>query len=174
MTIKLYPSTNVLVLDADGEKIGEMKSQEARAIAESKGLDLVPVSQQSSFVVCKIMDEGKYRYEQAKKEKQQKKKILPTKELRFHINTEQHDIDTKVNHAIKFLEKGHTVKLSVVMKGRDKGHVDLAKDKLAAIINSLENYGKADPIKVSSSSRSVVAVSVLQPARDNNVESNEK
>lgn len=101
-----------------------MSPHAALNLAEAKGLDLVEIAPNAQPPVCKIMDFGKYRYEQQKKEKLQKKKqqVIIVKEIRFHPNTDKHDFDFKARHARQFLEEGNKVKASVVFKGRQMAH----------------------------------------------------
>lgn len=133
----IHPDTEVLVLAEDGKKIGVMRSRQAKELANKSGLDLVIVARQTNPVVCKIMDEGKWRYLQKKKQKKQHKKILHIKEVKFGVSTAPHDASIKIKHIEEFLSKGHAVKVMVEMKGREKSHQGLAKEVLVAIISQL-------------------------------------
>ncbi len=150
--------SNILVLDAEGKKIGEMPELSARRIADEQGLDLVYIASSGSTKVAKIVDEGKYKYEleKAKKHKQKHNKPQQTKEVRFHINTEQHDINVKISHIERFLQKGYLVVVAVDMKSRDKAHPELAREKLANIIQHFGERIKCDNMKSTSDSVSVV------------------
>ena len=106
------------------EQLGIMPTHEALRLAEEKGLDLVEISPRAFPPVCRIMDYGKYKYEEAKKKQQQKKKAstVETKEIKFRPKTEEHDMDFKVKHIRRFLESGDKVRLAVVFRGREITH----------------------------------------------------
>ena len=99
------------VIAEDGEAIGIMSAAEALKIAEEKNLDLVKIAPQAKPPVCKIMDYGKYRFEQTKREKEARKNqhVIEIKEIRLSLNIDKHDFETKVNHAKRFLESGNKV-----------------------------------------------------------------
>ena len=105
----------VRVIDADGSQLGIMPTRQALQIAAEKGLDLVDIAPQATPNVCRIMDYGKYRYEQAKREKEARKnqKTVDIKEVRMSMNIDTHDFETKVNQAVRFLQGGDKVKVSV-------------------------------------------------------------
>ncbi|MFU2518942.1 MAG: translation initiation factor IF-3, partial [Clostridiales bacterium] len=115
------------VISADGEQLGIMSASDALHIAETKGLDLVKIAPQAKPPVCKIMDYSKFRYEQAKREKENRKnqKQVETKEIRLSVTIDVGDFNTKVNQAKKFLASGHKVKVSIRLKGRMMTHSDL-------------------------------------------------
>ena len=104
-----------------------MSSSQAQKIAYDSNLDLVMISPNAKPPVCKIMDYGKYRFEQARKEKEKRKnqKIVDIKEVRLSLNIDTHDFNTKLNHALKFIEKGDKVKVSIKFRGRELGHPEL-------------------------------------------------
>jgi translation initiation factor IF-3 len=106
------------------EQLGVMPTHEALRLAEEKGLDLVEISPRAFPPVCRIMDYGKYKYEEAKKKQQAKKKAstVETKEIKFRPKTEEHDMDFKVKHVRRFLEAGNKVRLAVVFRGREITH----------------------------------------------------
>ena len=112
------------VIDSDGAQLGILSAQQALALAEEKNLDLVMISPAAKPPVCKIMDYGKYRFEQARREKEKRKnqKVVDIKEVRLSINIDTHDFNTKLNHALKFLAKGDKVKVSIRFRGREMGH----------------------------------------------------
>lgn len=99
-------------------------------LAVEKNQDLVMISPNAKPPVCKIMDYGKYRFEQARREKEKKKnqKIVDTKEVRLSLNIDTHDFNTKLNHALKFLSKGDKVKVSIRFRGREMGHPELGTE----------------------------------------------
>lgn len=119
----------VRVVDADGSQLGIMPTKQALALAVDKGLDLVDIAPQATPNVCRIMDFGKYRYEQAKREKEARKnqKVVDVKEVRMSMNIDTHDFETKANQAIKFLTGGDKVKVSVRFRGREMAHTDLGR-----------------------------------------------
>ncbi len=110
---------SVRVIGDDGEQLGIMTAREAMAIAEEKGLDLVKVSPGAQPPVCKILDYGKYRFEQAKKQKEAKKHqhVITIKEMRLSITIDKHDLDVKAKNVNKFLMAGDKVKVSLRFKG---------------------------------------------------------
>lgn len=135
----------VRVVDPDGEH-GVYSIQDALALAERKGMDLVEISPDAVPPVCKVVDFGKYRYEMTKKEKDAKKKqaVVIVKEIRFHPNTDVHDFDFKTKHAQRFLEEGNKVKASVVFKGREITYQEHGHELLNRFIALLEPYSKVD------------------------------
>lgn len=137
----------VRVISGDGEQIGIMSSADALRIAEEKELDLVLIAPQAKPPVCKIMDYGKYKFEQAKNEKKAKKnqKVLETKEIRMSLNIDTHDFETKLNQTIKFLKAGNKVKVSVrFRRARELSHQDLAHDLLDKFKEGLTEFGQVD------------------------------
>lgn len=110
-----------------------MKTKDALNIAADKDLDLVTIAPAATPVVCKIMDYGKYRFEQAKKEKEMRKnqKIVETKEIRLGLSTDVHDFETKAKHAIKFLQDGNKVKVSIRFRGRELGHPEIGLENMS-------------------------------------------
>lgn len=114
----------VRVIDTDGTQLGVMPIEEAMRLAEEKNTDLVKIAPQAKPPVCKIMDFGKYRFEQAKREKESRKnqKVIEVKEVRLSLNIDTHDFETKANQAIKFLKGGNRVKVSIRFRGREMAH----------------------------------------------------
>lgn len=112
------------VISGDGEVLGIMSADEALKIAEERNLDLVKIAPQAKPPVCKIMDYSKYRFEQAKREKEAKKNqhVVEIKEIRLSLNIDKHDFETKVNHAERFLRSGNKVKVSIRFRGREMAH----------------------------------------------------
>jgi translation initiation factor IF-3 len=111
--------------------------------AYSRGLDLVEVAPGARPPVCRIMDYGKYQYEQSKKAKEAKKKqhVIQLKEIKLTPKTEEHDLNFKLDHARKFLDNGNKVKFTVRFRGRQLAHKDFGRDKLDYIISELEDVG---------------------------------
>ena len=121
-------------------------TSEAIETARSKGLDLVEISPAASPPVCKIMDYGKYKYQQSKKEKDTKKKqhVIHVKEIRLRPKIEAHDFNFKVSHARKFIEKGNKVKATVLFRGREMAHKEFAKTLLERMANELDDIAKIE------------------------------
>lgn len=125
-----------------------MHPNEALRIANKRGLDLIEIVPNSTPPVCKIMDFGKYKYEQTKKDKLQRKhqQITQVKELRFHPNTDVHDFEFKVRHGKRFLEEGHKLKATVVFKGREITYAEQGEELLKRLQEKLADVGKVEQI----------------------------
>ncbi|WP_093310339.1 translation initiation factor IF-3 [Tindallia californiensis] len=119
----------VRLIDSEGEQMGIVSTKEAQKMADDKSLDLVKVAPQAKPPVCRIMDYGKYKYEQAKKEKEAKKnqKIINIKEIRLSPNIEEHDMQVKANQAIKFIKNGDKVKVTLRFRGRQLSNIGLGR-----------------------------------------------
>lgn len=119
----------VRVIGLDGEQLGIMSNAEAKALAEEAGVDLIKIAPTAKPPVCKIQDYGKYRYEQEKREKENRKKqhVTEIKEVRLSPNIDTNDMNTKINNARKFLEKGNKVKVTLRFRGRELAHVNSSK-----------------------------------------------
>ena len=117
----------VRLISNDGEQLGIVSAAQAQKLAAEKNLDLVKMAPQAKPPVCKIMDYGKYRFEQSKREKEAKKnqRVIEIKEIRLSPNIDVHDFDTKVGHARKFLSAGNKTKVSIRFRGREMTHTDL-------------------------------------------------
>lgn len=131
----------VRVIGEDGEQLGIMSAKDALKLAQEADLDLIKIAPNAKPPVCKIVDYGKYRYEQMRKEKEAKKKqkTIDIKEIRFSPNIDTNDLNTKVNQAKKFLTKGDKVKVSVRFRGRELAHMEIGKDILANFAAQLED-----------------------------------
>lgn len=131
----------VQVIDELGEKRGVMSLNSALDLAFEKKLDLVLVAPNAKPQVCKIMNYGKYKFEQAKKEKEAKKKqkTFELKEIRITPNIEQHDFEFKAKNARKFIEDGNKVKITVRFRGRELNYVKLGEDNLNKFIEALSD-----------------------------------
>jgi len=134
------------VIDVDGKQLGVFLIKDARKLASDRGKDLVEIAPQAKPPVCKIIDYGKFRYEQQKKEKIQKKnqQVSVLKEIRFHPNTDVHDFDFKTRHAINFLEEGNKVKATVVFKGREMAYKDQGENLLKRFLDRVEDIAKVE------------------------------
>ena len=131
----------VQLISDNGEKLGMLPIARALEIAEEKKLDLVLVSPNPQVPVCKIMNYGKYKFEQAKKEKEAKKKqkIQETKELRITPNIEEHDFGFKAKNAKKFIEDGNKVKITVRFRGRELNNIKMGENVLNDFAKELED-----------------------------------
>lgn len=120
------------VIDSDGSQLGIISVDQALSLAGEKNLDLVKIAPQVNPPVCKIMDYGKYRFEQAKREKEARKnqRVIDIKEVRLSLNIDTHDFNTKLNNALKFIGKGDKVKVSIRFRGREMGHPEIGYDTM--------------------------------------------
>ena len=120
----------VRLVGADGSQLGIMETSKALHIAEESGLDLVLIAPQATPPVCRVMDYGKYRFDQQKREKEQHKnqKTVEVKEIRLSLNIDVHDFETKVSQAKKFLAAGNKLKVSIRFRGREMGHPGLGTE----------------------------------------------
>ena len=136
----------VRLIDANNENRGIVSIKEALAIAEDSGLDLIEISPQANPPVCKVLDFGKFRYEQQKRKNEAKKnqKVVEIKELKLRPVIETHDYEVKLKQAKKFLEQGNKVKFTMRFKGRELSANDLGKQILSQIVEDLDMYSKVD------------------------------
>ncbi|MEE3427668.1 MAG: translation initiation factor IF-3 [Ruminococcus sp.] len=130
------------IISAGGEQLGIMSAEKALDLAAKEDLDLVKIAPQAKPPVCKIMDYGKYKFEQAKREKEARKnqKIVDTKEVRLSLNIDTHDFNTKLNNAIKFLKHGDKVKVSIRFRGREMGHSEFGYDLMNRFSEACSEY----------------------------------
>ena len=136
----------VQVIDENGEKKGKMSLNDALDFAAEKKLDLVLVSPNAEVPVCKIMNYGKYKYEQSKREKEarKKQKVLEVKEIRITPNIEQHDFEFKAKNARKFISDGNKVKITVKFRGRELNYVKLGEKILNDFIEALSDVASPE------------------------------
>ena len=136
----------VRVIGEDGQQLGIMSSREAQALADEAGLDLIKIAPTAKPPVCKIADYDKFRYEQARKEKEAKKKqkVIEVKEIRLSPNIDTNDLNTKSNSARKFLSKGDKVKVSLRFRGREMAHMNSSKHILDDFAESLSDIAVID------------------------------
>lgn len=140
------------VIDANGDQLGILPLEEARRAAEQRELDLIEVAPTANPPVCRIMDYGKFRYEQRKKQKdaQKKSKQAEIKMLRCRPNTDDHDIDFKMRNARKFLTRGHKVRFTVIFRGPELRHKEIGENQLKLFIEgckdiaTVENYPRME------------------------------
>ena len=130
----------VSLIGNDGEQLGIYLTQEALVLAEEQNQDLVEVAPNSNPPVCRIMDYGKFKYQQSKRahEAKKKQKVIHVKEVKFRPNTDQHDYDFKLKHAVRFLEAGDKVKVVVFFRGREIVHRENGQKLLERITETLE------------------------------------
>ena len=131
----------VRVIGSEGEMLGVMDTAEARRIAREKDLDLVEVNPKAVPPVCKVMDYGKFKYEEKKKQAEARKRQsqIELKEIKLRPKTDEHDIAFKVKHVRRFLEEGNKVKLTVRFRGREITHPETAKKQIDGIIAAVED-----------------------------------
>ena len=136
----------VRVVDQNGEQLGVMSSRDALALAEERQLDLVKIAPQARPPVCKLMDYGKYRFEQSKKEREFRKnqKVITVKEVRLSATIEDHDIDVKYKNAVKFLKDGNKVKVTIRFRGRQITHSEIGRQVMNEFADRIKEYGTVD------------------------------
>lgn len=140
-------------------------------VASERGQDLIEIAPQAKPPVCKIIDYGKFRYEQQKREKLQRKNqaVSVLKEIRLHPNTDVHDFEFKAKHAINFLEEGNKVKVSVMFKGREMAYTEQGEDLLNRFIEKVEDIAKIEsPIKMEGRNMNVILVPSKTKSKKNN------
>ncbi len=136
----------VRVISDSGEQLGIMSGKEAWEMAQDKGFDLVKISPNAEPPVCKIMDYGKYKFEAAKREKENRKnqKVVNTKEVQLSLSIDTNDFNTKCNHAIRFLKNGDKVKVSVRFRGREISHSEMGETLLLKFTENVKEFGNMD------------------------------
>lgn len=134
------------VIGAEGDQLGIMSCADALHLAEEKELDLVKIAPNAVPPVCKIMDYGKFKFEQAKREKEARKnqKVIEIKEVRLSLNIDTNDFNTKVNRAIKFLEGGDKVKASLRFRGREMAHPELGTNIMKRFTDAVAEVGNVE------------------------------
>ena len=135
------------MIGPDGAQLGIISARDALNLAAEKNLDLVKIAPQATPPVCKIIDYGKYRFEQAKREKEARKnqRVVEIKEIRLSLNIDTHDFETKKNHAVRFLSEGNKVKVSIRFRGREMRHPELGADimkRFAETLADVANFEK--------------------------------
>lgn len=131
----------IRVNGADSEQLGIMKLEEALALAENRHLDLVEIAPNAKPPVCRIMDYGKYLYEQQKREKEARKrqKVVDVKEVKLRPGIEDHDFDVKTKNAVRFLSDGDKVKVTIMFRGRELSHPELGEVLLTKMADKLKD-----------------------------------
>ena len=149
----------IRLIGEDGEQLGIMSAREAMKIAQEAELDLVKIAPAAKPPVCKIIDYGKYKYEQARKEKEAKKKqkTVEVKEVRLSPNIDTNDLNTKINNAKKFISKGNKVKVTLRFRGREMAHVQQIKHILDDFAETLADVAVVEkPAKMEGRAMSMV------------------
>ncbi len=141
-------SPEIRLIGHDGENVGVVPPSRGMELAEQAGLDLVEISPNADPPVCKVMDYGKFKYEQQKRESEarRKQKIIEIKEIKFRPNTDTHDYEVKLRNVRKFLESGDKVKVSLRFRGREMAHQDLGRQLLKRVADDTGEIGKVENI----------------------------
>lgn len=136
----------IRLIGPEGENVGVVTPSRALAMAEEAGLDLVEISPNATPPVCKIMDFGKFKYEQQKRESEarKKQKTIDVKEVKFRPNTDTHDYDVKMRNVFKFLEGGDKVKVTLRFRGREMAHQNLGRELLERVAEDVKEIGKVE------------------------------
>lgn len=136
----------VRVIDPDGEQLGILTIEQALEAAEERGLDLVEVAPMARPPVCRIMDYGKFRYEEQRKAREARKKQhrVDLKEVKMRPGIEHHDFDFKKRHARRFLEEGHKVKVTMMFRGRQMAHPEIGREVLSRLAAEVADLGKIE------------------------------
>jgi translation initiation factor IF-3 len=136
----------VRVIDPEGKQLGILPIYEAIRTAASMELDLVEVSPKSEPPVCRIMDYGKFKYQQRKKDQEAKKKqsVIHLKEVKMRPKTEEHDYQFKLRHIERFLKEGNKIKVTMMFRGREMAHTDIGKARLNRIMEEIKEWGKVE------------------------------
>ena len=134
------------MIDDEGNQLGILGIEQALELAEGQGLDLVEVSPQADPPVCRVMDYGKYKYQQAKRASDAKKKQvrIEIKEVKMRPKTEEHDFQFKIKNARKFLESGNKVKLTIMFRGRENAHPEQGMKQLEKAVEALQDVGQIE------------------------------
>ncbi|MEE8348148.1 MAG: translation initiation factor IF-3 [Acidobacteriota bacterium] len=136
----------IRVIDEDGNQLGIMKPGQALGLAEERALDLVEISPTAQPPVCRIMDVGKFRYEQRKRAQEAKKrqKTTQVKEVKFRPKIDEHDFQFKKNHIVRFINEGNKVKATVMFRGREVTHADIGEQILRRVKDELEDTAEVE------------------------------
>ncbi|MCE8417494.1 translation initiation factor IF-3 [Rhodovulum sulfidophilum] len=134
------------LIGAEGENLGVVTPARGVELAEQAGLDLVEISPNAAPPVCKIMDFGKFKYEQQKRESEarKKQKVIEVKEIKFRPNTDSHDYEVKMRSVVKFLENGDKVKITLRFRGREMAHQNLGRELLERVAEEIKEIGKVE------------------------------
>jgi translation initiation factor IF-3 len=157
----------VRVIGADGEQLGIMDTREAQRLSVEQNLDLVKIASQATPPVCRIMDYGKFRFEQAKREKEARKnqKIIETKEIRLSLNIDIGDFNTKVKQATKFLSEGNKLKVSIRFRGREMAHPEIGLEVMARFAEAIADRGNVEKTAKLEGRHMLMFIASKQPAK---------
>lgn len=157
----------IRVIDENGEQLGIMHPSDALRTAYDRGLDLVEVAPQAAPPVCRIMDYGKYKYQQSKRAKESKKHqhTVTLKEVKYRPKIDDHDFDYKTNHVREFLQEGNKVKITIMFRGREMAHPEFGQEILARVIEAIKDISQdhPDPTRTRLEGRNMSVV--LTPAK---------
>jgi translation initiation factor IF-3 len=139
-------SAEVRLIDQEGQQVGVVPLQQAQDLAREKDLDLVEISPTANPPVCKIMDYGKYIFQQKKKQSEAKKKqkVIVVKEVQFRPRIDEHDFEFKKNNIVRFLQHGDKVKASIRFRGREMTHMELGRAVLDRLLADIKEFGAAE------------------------------
>ncbi|RED13938.1 translation initiation factor IF-3 [Pontivivens insulae] len=154
----------IRLIGADGEQVGVVTPRQGVEMALDAGLDLVEISPNATPPVCKIMDFGKFKYEQQKRESEarKKQKTIEVKEVKFRPNTDTHDYDVKMRNVVKFLENGDKVKVTLRFRGREMAHQELGRELLNRVAADVEGLGKIDNMPKVEGRQMVMMISAVK------------
>lgn len=157
----------VRVIGAEGEQLGVMDTREAQRLSIEKSLDLVKIAPQATPPVCRIMDYGKYRFEQAKREKEARKnqKVIELKEIRLSLNIDIGDLNTKVKQAIRFLMEGNKLKVSIRFRGREMAHPEIGHEVMKRFAELVAEHGVVEKPAKLEGRHMLMFMSSKQPAK---------
>ena len=157
----------VRLVGSDGEQLGILPTAQALQVATEKNLDLVMIAPQAIPPVCRVMDYGKHRFEQAKRDKEARKnqKVIEIKEVRLSLNIDTHDFETKLKNAVKFLQNGDKVKVSIRFRGREMAHSENGHDIMKRFADGCEEFGTIDKLPKMEGRSMVMFITSKLPAK---------
>ena len=157
----------VRVIAADGSQLGVMDTRKAQRLSIEQNLDLVKIAPQATPPVCRIMDYGKYRFEQAKREKEAKKnqKVIEIKEIRLSLNIDIGDLNTKVKQATKFLQEGNKLKVSIRFRGREMAHPEIGHEVMRKFTEAVAEHGVVEKPPKLEGRHMLMFIAAKQPAK---------
>ncbi|MPN20059.1 Translation initiation factor IF-3 [bioreactor metagenome] len=155
------------MIGVDGEQLGIMDIREAQRLSIEQNLDLVKIASQATPPVCRIMDYGKYRFEQAKRDKEARKnqKIIETKEIRLSLNIDIGDFNTKVKQATKFLAEGNKLKVSIRFRGREMAHPEIGHEVMTRFAEAIADHGNVEKSAKLEGRHMLMFIASKQPAK---------
>lgn len=156
----------VRVIGSDGKQVGLLPIKDALALAEQEGLDLVEISPNAEPPVCKVIDYGKFRYDQTKREKESKKAqvVIKVKEVKLKPNIDEHDFQTKLRQARQFIEKGNKVKVTCLFRGREMAYPEIGEKVVQRFVEGMDDIAQAEsPLKMMG--RMLMAVLAARPQK---------